>query len=120
MTARSQADFLENVDDETWKNYKGKYYYELHFSNKGGLVMPIILKWTYADGTEEIERIHAYIWRKNEKSVVKTFFKHKEVVGITLDPFRETADIDESNHSWPKIPMPDKVELFKAKSQGRR
>jgi hypothetical protein len=119
-TARSQADYLENVDEKTWNEYKGKYYYELHFSNKGGLVMPIILKWTYADGTEEIERINAYIWRKNEKSVVKTFFKGKEVVGITLDPFRETADTDESNHSWPTLPLPDKVELFKAKSQGRR
>lgn len=117
---RSQTDYLEKVDEKTWNEFKGKYYYELHFSNKGGLVMPIILKWTYADGTEEIERIHAYIWRKNEKSVVKTFFKNKEVVGITLDPYREMADIDESNHSWPKLPMPDKVELFKAKGQGRR
>src|SRR5690606_41414959 len=30
---------------------KGKYFYEIHFSNKGGLVMPIILEWVYKDGS---------------------------------------------------------------------
>ncbi|MCG9911325.1 MAG: M1 family metallopeptidase [Flavobacteriales bacterium] len=117
---RSQADFLENLDAESFKNYEGKFYYELSFTNKGGLVMPIIIKWTFADGTEEIERINAYIWRKNEKNVVKTFVKNKEVVNIQVDPYRETADIDESNNSWPKVLSPSKFEIFKSKSSGRR
>jgi hypothetical protein len=47
----------------------------LTFSNKGGLVMPIILEWTYKDGTKEIERIPAQVWRLNEGKVVKTFIK---------------------------------------------
>lgn len=82
--------------------------------------MPIIIKWTYADGTEEIERINAYIWRKNEKQVVKTFLKNKEVTHIQIDPYRETADIDENNNAWPKIPVATKVELFKAKNTRNR
>jgi hypothetical protein len=90
-----------------------KFYYEIYFTNKGGLVMPIILEWTYKDGTKEIERIPAQIWRKNENQVVKVFAKNKEVVGIQLDPLRETADIDESNNSWPIKVQPTKFEIFK-------
>lgn len=117
--ATSDADQMANMDGETFKKYEGKFYYELSFSNKGGLVMPIIIKWTYKDGTEEVEYINAYIWRKNEKSVVKAFVKTKEVVNIQLDPYRETADIDESNNAWPKIPVPSNVDVFKTKKQSR-
>ena len=56
--------------------------------------MPIILEWTYKDGTKEIERIPAQVWRKNEKKVIKTFMKDKEVASVKLDPYKETADID--------------------------
>ena len=100
--------------------YAGKYYYELTFSNKGGLVMPLIIQWNYADGSSEVERISAYIWRKNESKVVKSFAKNKQVTSIVLDPFKETADIDESNQRWPSAAAPTKVELFKARQMSRR
>ena len=95
-----------------------KNLYELTFSNKGGLVMPIIVEWTYKDGTKEIDRIPAQIWRKNENKVTKTFMKDKEVASIMLDPYRETADINTSNNSWPSITEPSKFQLFKS-GQGR-
>ena len=119
-TAMSDADRMANVDSETFQKYAGNYYYEISFTNKGGLVSPIIIKWTFADGTEEVERINAYIWRKNEKNVVKTFMKNKEVTNIQLDPYRETADIDESNNTWPKVPVPSKFDLFKSKNTRNR
>jgi len=90
-----------------------KNMYELTFSNKGGLVMPIIIEWTYKDGTKEIERIPVQIWRKNENKVVKTFMKDKEVASIKIDPLRETADINENNNSWPAVTEPSKFQLFK-------
>jgi hypothetical protein len=93
----------------------GKNMYELTFSNKGGLVMPIIIEWTYADGTKETDRIPVQIWRKNEYKVTKVFLKDKEVASIKLDPMRETADIDESNNTWPVVQQPGKFKLFKAK-----
>jgi hypothetical protein len=112
----------ETVSDEELAELQDKFVYELHFSNKGGLVMPIILRWEYADGSSEEERIHAYIWRKNEHQVVKTFVKNKEVARIVLDPWRETADIDESNHVWPREGIettPTRLQLYKAKITGR-
>ncbi len=90
-----------------------RHAYELTFSNRGGLVMPIIIEWTYKDGTKEVERIPAQVWRLNENKVVKTFIKNKEVASVKLDPFRETADIDESNNTWNSIPPPSKFAVFK-------
>ena len=94
----------------------GKNLYELTFSNKGGLVMPIIIEWTFKDGSKDVDRIAAQVWRKNENKVVKTFVKDKEVASIRLDPMRETADIDESNNVWNTMPEPSKFQLFKART----
>jgi hypothetical protein len=93
-----------------------KNMYELTFSNKGGLVMPIIIEWTYKDGSKEVERIPVQIWRKNENTVVKTFLKDKEVASIKLDPMRETADINEKNNVWPALETASKFQLFKSRS----
>ena len=97
-----------------------KNMYELTFSNKGGLVMPIIIEWTYKDGTTEIDRIPVQIWRKNENKVTKVFLKDKEVASIKLDPMRETADINEKNNVWPAVETASKFQLFKARSGNGR
>jgi hypothetical protein len=55
-----------------------KNYYELSFTNKGGLVMPVILEWTFEDGTTEIETIPVEIWRKNENNFTKAFVSGEE------------------------------------------
>lgn len=91
-----------------------KYLYELTFSNKGGLVMPIIIEWTFKDGTKQTDRIAVQVWRKNENKVIKTFMKDKEVASIQIDPMRETADIDTKNNTWPTFAEPSKFQLFKA------
>lgn len=88
-------------------------YYQLHFSNKGGLVMPVIIEWEFEDGTKEIDRIPVEIWRKNENSFKKVFMKTKEVKAIRIDPFKETADIDESNNNWPVRELPNRFQVFK-------
>ncbi|WP_109698444.1 M1 family metallopeptidase [Chitinophaga deserti] len=96
-----------------------KNFYEVTFKNIGGNVMPIIVEWTFADGTKEVDRISAYIWRHDEQQVTKVFAKDKQVVAIRLDPYRETADIEESNNSWPRQATPSRFELFKAERAAR-
>jgi hypothetical protein len=88
-------------------------FYEVKFRNEGGLVMPIILEWQFADGTSELEKIPVEIWRKNETEVTKVFAKQKEVKRLVLDPNRETADIDESSNYWPREMMPSRFEMYK-------
>jgi hypothetical protein len=106
------------VTDEDKAKYANKYFYELSFSNKGGLVMPIIVEFTYKDGTKQVDRIPAQVWRLNERSVSKFYIQDKEVASIKLDPMRETADIDESNNYWGKLPEPSKFQLFKQRVAG--
>ena len=112
---------FETLDETVKIKYGSKYFYQLTFTNKGGLVMPIIIQWTYKDSTKEIDRIPAQVWRLNEKQVVKSFMKDKEVASIQLDPFRETADIDETNNTWGAITTPpSRFELFKLKQGAGR
>ncbi len=110
---------IEPMDDETKAKLANKHFYELTVSNKGGLVMPIIVEWTFADGTKEVDRIPAQIWRYNENKVTKVFMKDKEVKSIKLDPMREIADINESNNTWGTIAEPSKFAAFKMKQAVR-
>ncbi len=88
-------------------------YYILNFSNKGGLVMPIILEITYADNSKEMYRIPAEIWRRNHKRVSKLLIRDKEIKDIVLDPRLETADVDLNNNYFPRRILPSRIEAFK-------
>jgi len=113
---KNKNENLEEMPDTSFARYTGKFIYEIKFSNKGGLVSPLIIQFNYTDGSSEIERIGAYIWRKNEKEVTKTFLKSKKVGSILIDPYRETADINEKNNTWNMKAEPAKFEIFKTKS----
>lgn len=93
-------------------------FYQIDFENRGGLVMPLILKFEFADGTEEIQRIPAEIWRKNNEEVSKVFMFNKEVQQITLDPYLETADTDLDNNFWPERQEPSRFQLYKSRTRG--
>jgi hypothetical protein len=117
-TTSQKMDFgkqIEALSTEEQAKYAGKYFYEVNFSNKGGLVMPVILEFTYADGTKKIDKIPAQIWRLNEKNGSKFYVEDKEVTSIKLDPMRETADIDETNNTWGGKQQVSKFQLFKQK-----
>lgn len=99
------------------KNPNSKFHYEITYDKPGGLVMPIIVEFTYTDGTKERKTYPAQIWRYNDKQVTKIFSSDKEVTSIAIDPDLETADVDTSNNSWPKK-NENKFEKFKNKIKG--
>ncbi|MEO1517159.1 MAG: M1 family metallopeptidase [Bacteroidota bacterium] len=113
----SQRTFI--LYDETFskkekeERYGKNNYYQLYFSNKGGLVMPVIIEWTFEDGSTEIERIPVEIWRLNEDRFSKVFVKDKVVKSIRLDPYKETADIDQNNDNWPIRQVPTRFQVYK-------
>jgi hypothetical protein len=90
-----------------------KFFYKVTFEKPGGLVMPIIVEYTYADGTSKTETYPAQIWRLNDKEVSKTLATEKELVSITVDPKLETADVDVSNNSWPREVKASEFDKFK-------
>lgn len=104
------APLRDSTNRAKWLN---RNFYELSFSNRGGMLMPIVLEWTYTDGSKEVQYVPVTIWRLNEKKATKVFIKDKEVAAVRLDPYKETADINELNGSWPVKEMPGRFQLFK-------
>ncbi len=100
------------AEDERELLQKDLHFYEVSFENIGGLVMPLILEWEFSDGSTEIERIPAEIWRTSD-GVSKVFVKQKEVKSIHLDPFQETADVELNNNVWPARIIPSRFDVFK-------
>lgn len=99
-------------DDKKWIDSQ-KYFYQVDLTNVGGLPMPVIIEFEYEDGTKDVERIPAEIWRMDNKKVSKIFVKDKKVKSFTLDPYSETADIETSNNSFPRKQTPTRFELIK-------
>jgi hypothetical protein len=111
------GEFQNRVDDKAIINkLENKNIYEITLTNKGGLVMPVIIEWTYKDGSKEIERIPVEIWRTNETTVVKTFVKEKEVTNVVIDPLKETSDINTDDNTFPKVAQPSKFDELKKKT----
>jgi hypothetical protein len=105
---------LAELDD--WEKAllkQGKHLYLVDFSNAGGLVTPLVLEIELKSGKKTIERIPAEVWRYSPKKITKLLITDEPMVGLTQDPYWETADIDTSNNAWPRKIAPSRVELFK-------
>ena len=96
-----------------------KYFYEVTFVKPGGLVMPLIVEYTYEDGSTETVTYPAEIWRKNDDEVKRAIPSSKAITKIVVDPNQETADIDTSNNSWPKRKKLGEFDQFKDKVKGQ-
>ena len=111
-----QQYIMDNVPAAERANLKEpKYFYEVTYNKPGGIPMPIIVEYTYNDGTTKRETFPAQIWRKNDKTVGKIVASDKEIVKIMVDPDEETADIDTSNNSWPARKKLGEFDTFKEK-----
>jgi hypothetical protein len=120
QVSKQYNDFLATLSDKEKSLLNTDYnFYLVTLKNKGGLVMPLIFKIEYADGTSEMIRVPTEIWRYNNFDVSKMLVTKKEAKNIILDPNQETADVDLTNNSWKKVPTPTKFQVFKAQ-QGRR
>lgn len=111
-----KIDGSEKVSAQDKAKLKDIRGYQIDLSNKGGMVMPIILEFTFEDGSQLKDKKAAQIWRKNEQKVSLTYFFDKKLKSVQLDPLLETADIDTSNNYWGEIAAPSsKFDVFKQK-----
>ncbi len=121
FTTKEAGENVEFVEDTTeglgFANNANKYHYEITYEKPGGLVMPIIVEFTYKDGTKERKTYPAQIWRYNDKEVTKVFSSSKQIESIVIDPDLETADVDTSNNAFPKQKA-DKFDKFKKQVKG--
>ncbi len=96
------------------------YIYFMDFSNIGGLVSPLPLKFTYEDGSVKEQVIPAEIWRMNNEKVTKFFVEPKKVVSVELDARHQIADADPANNAFPQKVTPSRLELFRANQAAAR
>lgn len=102
------------TDDERKMVEAGKNFYVINVQNKGGVPMPVILQANYEDGTSEVFRYPAEIWRLNDVGIRKVIPTDKKVASWTLDPFMEIADINTQDNSFPRKPNePTRFQVFK-------
>jgi hypothetical protein len=117
VTLLDQKDYdsyIASLNDEQKALINAGYnYYEIKMSNEGGLITPLVFRFDFVDGSEEIVRIPAEVWIRNEEKISKVFFFKKEVQSIKLDPFLEMADCDMSNNYWPPRMEPSKFKVYK-------
>lgn len=108
----SMIERLDAYEKRHWQEYN--FYYELTFANLGGLVMPLVIQFEFEDGTSELKKIPAEIWRFQHESVTKVFALAKKVKRITLDPFFELADVDMRNNHWPRTGNTPEMRVYKS------
>ncbi len=111
---------MDNMTEEERANIKNpRFFYEVTFDKPGGLPMPLIVEYTYADGSKENITYPPEIWRKNDKEVSRIVASTKELTGVVVDPKAETADIDVTNNSWPRKEQKSDFDQFKEEIKGK-
>jgi len=87
---------------------KGEFYNRITVEQKAGLVMPLHLGITYDDGSSDLIKLPADIWRNNEKTFTYGFFSKKGLSSVTVDPNEVFIDINRENNTWkaPSAPKP--------------
>jgi hypothetical protein len=115
-TSQSLQSFMMDNMSEAERSVvkEPKYFYEVTFNKPGGIPMPLIVEYSYVDGTKELITYPAEIWRKSDKEVKRVLSTEKEILGIVVDPKAETADIDTTNNTWPKAETRSEFDSFKA------
>jgi hypothetical protein len=105
---------MDNFSEEEKAKLKDpKFFYQVTFEKPGGIPMPLIVEFTYADGSSEMKRYPVQLWRMNDEVATKAIATNKEIVKMVVDPNLETADVDVSNNTWPKEETTSEFEEFK-------
>ncbi len=110
---------LEKLSAEERQQLQEKNnYYTVRLRNVGGLVMPIILKFTFEDGSEQLLRLPAEAWAKDNRSTRTSIISAQKLVTVELDPQLETADTNRDNNYFPARLEPSHFQLFKGDKGG--
>jgi hypothetical protein len=111
---------MEKLTDEEKQFVQSKTnYYTVALKNEGGLVMPIILRFKFEDGSEMIKRLPAEAWVRNNKSTQTSIISEKILESVELDPYRETADTNRDNNYFPPRLEPSRFQIYKGEERRR-
>ncbi len=110
---------LEKLTSEEREELKQQgNYYTVSLKNIGGLVMPVILKFSFEDGSEQVLRLPAEIWAKDSQVARASIISAHKLVSVELDPQLETADTNRDNNYYPPRLEPSRFQLYKSEKDG--
>lgn len=93
-------------------------FYRIQFKNVGGLIMPVVLMVTFEDGSTREIRLPAEVWRMDSNACDTLVIAEQPITKFELDPYRETADINRDNNTFPPVLEPSRFQVFKAQRRG--
>lgn len=98
--SKLMKDFLKenNLDKES----KPNYFYEVEYERIGGMPMPLLVTFSFNDGSTQEIRYPVEVWRFPHRPVKKMYGFEKELVKIEIDKNKETADVNLGNNVWGK------------------
>jgi hypothetical protein len=106
VTEQDREDYrriLKRLEPDERKLLETPLYFQVvDFENRGGLVSPLIVELQFEDGSKQLVRIPAEIWRRDTRRTSKLFVSDKPLASVRFDPYRETADIETFNDSYPR------------------
>jgi hypothetical protein len=76
---------------------------EICLSNRRGMVMPVKLRMTFADGTTQEVKLPVDVWRASNRYCDSRPLA-KELVMVEIDHDQNFPDADRSNNIWRKGP----------------
>ena len=94
-------------------------FYIVDLKNIGGLVMPVILKVTYDDGSSGVFRYPAELWVRDSVNCSKLIISEKVIQSVELDPDLETADVDRNNNYFPPRIKSSRFKLFQDRKRSQ-
>lgn len=76
------------------------FMYAVTIDNKGGLLAPLTLRLTYADGSSEDRRLPVELWRYDQRRIAVPIYADRPITAVALDPDRALPDSDRSNDAF--------------------
>ena len=71
------------------------------YGNHARGVLPILVRFTFTDGTTQDSVYPAEVWGENSRYYVRSYrFVRKHLARIDLDPQHRLVDVDRSNNRW--------------------
>jgi hypothetical protein len=127
VSNEDRNEYLEDLEElEDWERAtleraiaEAEFVYFVDFENQGGLLTPLPLTLTYADGSVEELMIPAEAWRRNGEKITKLFIRPKKITEIALDTRHQTPDTDRGDNYFPRKILPSRLEIYKAEDETR-
>lgn len=76
----------------------------VEFSNRGEIVMPLVYRVSYTDGSSEVRTMPVEGWFTSDRVKQVWPAKGRKIARVEIDPDNMYPDIDLSNNVWPRKP----------------